>query len=84
MRLRQEMLLGASTCLQGRMPLEIMSLIAFDIITGVFFAGLFEVNIINIGQRAKPSENISKLQFLFFLIRTGQRRRKLANLFNEP
>jgi len=57
---------------------------AFDIIAGVFGAGLFQIHITYVGQRTKPGKHVGKF-FLFILcIFRDKRGSKFSYLFNKP
>ncbi len=56
----------------------------FDISFGVFFAGLFQIDVADIGQGTQPGEDVGEFLALVLLIFAGKGGRKLPYFFNEP
>ena len=54
------------------------------VVAAVFLDGLFEIDIIDVGQGTKPGEDVAKLFYLVVMVVACQGGGKLPNLLDKP
>ena len=57
---------------------------AFDVIAGVFSAGVLQINVAYVRQRAEPGKDISKFLLFIFLVIRCEGGGKFSDLFDKP